>query len=222
MMGGFQLKVCGLTTAPDAAMAAQLGAEFLGFIFYPKSPRAITVGAFRAMADRLPGIHKVAVCVEPSTLHLTALAGSGCQYLQIHFRPETPYAQLAAWSAQVGPERLWLAPKLPPGAEIAPGWLPLAHTFLIDTYDPEKFGGTGRTGDWARFARLQQANPKRTWILSGGLNAENVGEAVLQSGAHFVDVNSGVESAPGVKDPAKLEAFVTALRRRPRASAAGA
>lgn len=222
MIGAFQWKACGLTTAADAAAAAQLGAGYLGFIFYPKSPRAVTVGAFRAMADRLPPVHKVAVCVEPTTLHLTALAGSGCQYFQIHFRPETPLAQLAAWSAQVRPERLWLAPKLPPGTELSPAWLPLARTFLIDTYDPEKFGGTGKTGDWEKFARLQRANPRHTWILSGGLNPENVGEAVRQSGARFVDVNSGVESAPGVKDPAKLEAFVTALLRRPRAAAGDA
>jgi phosphoribosylanthranilate isomerase len=217
MTGDLQFKVCGLTSVADAACAAQLGAGYLGFIFYPKSPRAVTVGAFRAMAGQLPAGPKVAVCVEPTLPDLTALAGSGCQYFQVHFRADLPPAQIAAWSAQVGPERLWLAPKLPPGAEILPAWLPLAHTFLIDTYDPEKFGGTGKTGDWAKFAGIQQADPRRTWILSGGLNAGNVGEAVRQSGARFVDVNSGVESAPGIKDPAKLEAFVTALLRRPRA-----
>jgi phosphoribosylanthranilate isomerase len=219
--GGFQFKVCGLTSADDAACAAQLGADYLGFIFYPQSPRAVTVAAFRALAGRLPAVHKVAVCVEPTPLHLEALAGSGCQYFQIHFRGDLPPAQIAAWSEQVGPERLWLAPKLPAGAGVLPAWLPLAHTFLIDTYDPEKFGGTGKTGDWGRFAQLQRAHPRQTWILSGGLNPENIGEAVRQSGARFVDVNSGVESAPGVKDPAKLEAFVTALLRRPRAPAAG-
>jgi phosphoribosylanthranilate isomerase len=222
MMGGFQLKVCGLTSPADAAAAVQVGAEYLGFNFYPKSPRAVTLGAFRAMADRLPLVPKVAICVEPSALQLAALEGSGCQYFQIHFRPETPLAQIAAWSAHVRPERLWLAPKLPPGTELAPAWLPLARTFLLDTYDPEKFGGTGKTGDWTKFARIQQANPRHTWILSGGLNAGNIGEAVRQSGARFIDVNSGVESSPGIKDAGKLEAFVTALRRRPPAAAAGA
>jgi phosphoribosylanthranilate isomerase len=222
MTGGFQWKACGLTTAPDAALAAQLGASYLGFIFYPKSPRAVTIPGFRAMAEGLPPVPKVAVCVEPTTLELTAFADSGFRYFQIHFRPETPFAQIAAWSAQVGPDRLWLAPKLPPGTDLAAALLPLAGTFLVDTYDREKFGGTGKTGDWEKFARLQQANPQHTWILSGGLNPENVGEAVRQSDARFVDVSSGVESAPGVKDPAKLEAFVTALLRRPRASSADA
>jgi phosphoribosylanthranilate isomerase len=220
--GGFQWKVCGLTTVTDAAVAAELGAEYLGFNFYPQSPRAVTGSAFRAMVDRLPPAHRVAVCVEPTPLDLTALAGSGCEFFQIHFRADFPLAQVAAWSAQVGPERLWLAPKLPPGTEIAPAWLPLARTFLVDTYDPEKFGGTGKTGDWEKFGRLQRANPRHTWILSGGLSAENIAEAVRQSGARFLDVNSGVESAPGVKDRAKLEAFVTELVRRPRAPVAGA
>ena len=74
------------------------------------------------------------------------------------------------------------------------------------------FGGTGQTGDWAKFADHQQANPKRTWILSGGLNPENIGEALRASGARFVDVNSGVESAPGVKDREKLQRLVARLR----------
>jgi phosphoribosylanthranilate isomerase len=214
MTGGFQLKVCGLTSAADAAVAVQVGAEFLGFNFYPKSPRAVTMEAFRALADRLPPVAKVAICVEPSAQDLAALEGIGFQYFQIHFRPETPLAQIAAWSAQVGPERLWLAPKLPPGTEFAPAWLPLAQTFLLDTYDPEKFGGTGKTGDWTTFARIREAHPRHTWILSGGLNAGNIAEAVRQSGARFIDVNSGVETSPGVKDPGKLKAFVAALRRR--------
>jgi phosphoribosylanthranilate isomerase len=222
MMGGFQWKACGLTSAADALTAVRLGAGYLGFNFYPKSPRALTVAAFRGLADKLPPAQRVAVCVEPTQLQLAALEGSGCQYFQIHFRPEVPLAQIAAWSAQVGPERLWLAPKLPLGADVAPAWLPLAQTFLVDTFDPEKFGGTGKTGDWGRFARLQQAHARKVWILSGGLNAGNVGEAVLQSGARFVDVSSGIESSPGVKDPEKMAAFAAALRRRAGSAAAGA
>jgi phosphoribosylanthranilate isomerase len=95
---------------------------------------------------------------------------------------------------------------------VATAWLPLAETFLLDTFHAEKFGGTGRTGDWEKFARHQQAHPQKTWILSGGLNPENIGEALRRSGARFVDVNSGVESAPGAKDHAKIELFVAALQ----------
>jgi phosphoribosylanthranilate isomerase len=111
----------------------------------------------------------------------------------------------------VGVERLWLAPKLPPERDVPPDLLPLAKFFLLDTFHAEKFGGTGLTGDWAKFARQQSAHPKNVWILSGGLNPENVGDALRESGAKFLDVNSGVESAPGVKDLEKLKRFVVRL-----------
>ena len=75
------------------------------------------------------------------------------------------------------------------------------------------FGGTGKTGDWAKFARHRTTYPQTHWMLAGGLTPENVEEAVRASGARFVDVNSGVESAPGVKDEAKLKRFVVALHR---------
>ena len=77
--------------------------------------------------------------------------------------------------------------------------------------------GTGRTGDWGKFRRHREAHPTHAWILSGGLNPANIGEALVETGARSVDVNSGVESAPGVKDPAKLRAFAEALRAAARA-----
>ena len=111
----------------------------------------------------------------------------------------------------MGAHRLWLAPKLPPGEDVPVEWLPLAATFLMDTFHAGGFGGSGKTGDWAKFARHQQANPQHTWILAGGLNPENIADAVARSGAHFVDVNSGVESSPGVKDHAKLRRLAEVL-----------
>ena len=113
----------------------------------------------------------------------------------------------------VGAERLWLAPKLPPDADVPAALLPLAKHFLLDTFHPEKFGGTGATGDWRKFASHRKMHPEKTWILSGGLNPENIGEALRASSARFVDVNSGVESAPGVKDQDKLKRFVAALHK---------
>ena len=81
------------------------------------------------------------------------------------------------------------------------------------TYHAGGFGGSGQTGDWTGFARMQTEHPDHTWILAGGLNPENIGAALTASGARFVDVNSGVERTPGVKDEAKLKAFVVALHR---------
>jgi phosphoribosylanthranilate isomerase len=223
MIEGIQLKVCGLRTAADAQAAARVGADYLGFNFYPASPRAITREHYRSLAAQLPANPKVAVTVEPSPEDLAALLGAGFSAFQIHFRTELAEAHLAAWAASVGPERLWLAPKLPPGEEVAPAWLPYARTWLLDTFQPGAFGGSGRVGDWDKFRRHLRAHPGSAWILAGGLNAENVGAALRASGATFVDANSGVESAPGVKDPAKLNAFAASVRaERLRAPAAGA
>ncbi len=212
MIGGIQFKICGLTSLADAEFADRCGADYLGFILYPSSPRSVTLAQFGAMQGRLPPRKKVAVCVTPTVAELQSFAAAGADVFQIHFPHDTPLETLRAWSQTAGSDKLWLAPRLPPHFDVAPAWLPLAETFLLDTFHVEKFGGTGRTGDWGKFARHQQAHPTKAWILSGGLNPENIGEALRRSGARFVDVNSGVESAPGVKDHAKIKLFVTALQ----------
>ncbi|MSU66324.1 MAG: phosphoribosylanthranilate isomerase [Opitutus sp.] len=213
MIDGLRLKVCGLTSLVDAEFADGCGADYLGFNFYPKSPRYISLAQFRAMAPRLPARRKVAVAVEPTLEALTAMRDAGFDYFQIHFRLETPAAQLTAWSQLVGARHLWLAPKLPPPVEVPQEILAAGKFVMLDTFHAAGFGGSGQTGDWEKFARHQSAHPENFWILAGGLNPENIGEAIRQSGTRFVDVNSGVESAPGVKDQAKLKRFVVALHR---------
>jgi phosphoribosylanthranilate isomerase len=212
MIGAFQVKVCGQTRAEDTRVAAGIGADYLGFILYPKSPRGITLARYAELAPELPvGPRRVAVMVEPSTDELAAAGAAGFDFFQIHCAHTTPVKTVQGWSAQVGAHRLWLAPKLPPGEDVPVEWLPLAATFLMDTFHAGGFGGSGKTGDWEKFARHQQTNPQHTWILAGGLNPENIAEAVTRSSARFVDVNSGVESAPGVKDPVKLRRLAEAL-----------
>ena len=214
MIDGIRIKVCGLTSPGDAELAGRCGADYLGFIYYPKSPRAITLTQFQAMQPRLPTGRKVAVSVSPTTEELRAWARAGADFFQVHFPTDTPLATVAAWAEAVGPDKLWLAPKLPPTVDLAAELLPLAGIFLLDTFHTEKFGGTGQTGDWTKFSRHQQAHPARTWILSGGLNPENIGAALRATGAKFVDVSSGVESAPGMKDCEKLKRFVVRLNER--------
>lgn len=211
MINGVRLKVCGITSLVDAEAADAVGADYLGFIFYPKSPRHVTVTQFAAMKDRLPPRRKVAVMVEPGLTELDPVLRAGFDFIQIHFKTTTPLALLREWNELVGPVRLWLAPKLEPAAEVSPVLLPLAETFLLDTFHAEKFGGTGETGDWAKFKRHREAHPAKTWVLAGGLKPDNVAAAVAATGAKFIDVVSGVELSPGVKDPAKLKAFVLAL-----------
>ncbi len=214
MLEELKWKVCGLKSAKDASVAASCGADFLGFILYPKSPRVISLSEFSSLQGELPEIPKVAICVEPTPADLSAMDKAGFDFFQIHFRHDILPARLQEWSQAVGAERLWLAPKLPPSEDVPAGWLPLARYFLLDAFRADLFGGTGRTADWAKFTRHRRAHPEQTWILAGGLNPSNVADAIRQSGARWIDVNSGVESAPGVKDPAKIRAFADALRAR--------
>lgn len=221
MIDGIRIKVCGLTSLIDAELADRVGADCLGFIFHPESPRRVTVAQYAAMTNRLPDRRKVAVLVEPTVATLKEIAALGFNFFQIHFRHDRPQSEVAAWSKAVGADRLWLAPKLPPEVDPAAEWLPLASTFLIDTFHAG-FGGSGRTGDWGKFARLQAAHPKHGWILAGGLNPENIAEALTKSGARFVDVNSGVEAAPGIKDLDRLRRFVVAIHRARTEAGGGA
>jgi phosphoribosylanthranilate isomerase len=211
MIAGIRLKVCGITSLADAEFAGQCGADFLGFILHPKSPRHISLAQFSAMVTRLPAQRKVAVFVLPSTADLAVAAANGFDFFQVHFPADTPSGVVGSWAESVGAERLWLAPKLPPTEDVNAGWLPFTSHLLLDTFQAEGFGGSGRTGDWSKFARHHQRYPAKSWILAGGLNPENIASAVTQSGARFVDVNSGVESAPGIKDLAKLRRFVANL-----------
>ncbi len=217
MINGIRLKVCGITSLVDADAADAVGADFLGFIFYPKSPRWVSNPQYRAMKDRLPPRKTVAVSVGPTAADLAKQAELGFDFFQIHFNPQTPREVIGSWAATVGVSRLWLAPRLPPSVEIYPELLDYAETILIDTFHPDKMGGTGETGDWAKFKRYRESYPAKHWILSGGLDPHNVAEAVTATGAKIVDVNSGVEQAPGIKSPAKLKAFVLALHNATKA-----
>ncbi len=214
MINGLQLKVCGITSAADAQAAVGIGADYLGFIFYPNSPRCISATNFDAMKTQLPAGRKVAVLVEPSTVDLAALGVMGFDCFQVHFKLSTPVERIREWSEVVKPAKLWLVPQLPPTLDVPVDILPLADTFLLDTFQAGKFGGTGETGDWSKFQRHQTLQPQKKWILSGGLKPANVIAAINTTGAKFIDVNSGVESAQGVKDHAKLLELALVLRSR--------
>lgn len=210
MIDGIRLKVCGLTSLVDAQFADRCGADYLGFNLYPKSPRYIPLPQYQAMAATLPDRRKVCVIVEPDPNEL-ALMRDDFDFFQIHFRHDTPVTTLAAWAKAAGLEKLWLAPKLPPEVDVPPALLRFTRYFLLDTFQPDAFGGTGKTGDWQKFARHQRAHPDRFWILAGGLSPETIGDAIRATQAKFVDVNSGIEAAPGIKDHEKLKSFVVRL-----------
>jgi len=106
----------------------------------------------------------------------------------------------------VGERELWLVPKRKPGTAFDEALLSYSNGILWDTYSEKLYGGTGRTGDWEGFQKLSARHTDRKWMLSGGLNPENLDEAAKRSGSTIFDINSGVESSPGIKDPARIQA----------------
>ena len=211
MVKDVNVKVCGITNQADAEAAVSLGADYLGFILHPKSPRHIPLEKYHALLPGLPPVKKVGVVVYTSMDDLGALKDVGFDYLQIHFPNDTPFFEVALWTEVLPPHMMWLAPRVPPGREVDLAFLPLADFFLMDTFDPHQAGGTGKTGDWVNFKRLTGLYQKIRWVLAGGLNPDNIADALGQSGARMVDVNSGIESAPGVKDHDRMKAFFANL-----------
>jgi phosphoribosylanthranilate isomerase len=211
VINGIQLKVCGLTRPEDARAAASMGADYLGFILYPKSKRYVSLDAYAAMSAELPDLPRVAVLVKPTVDELLTTRDLGFDHFQLHFDPAADRSLAESWAATQERDALWLAPHLPAG-EGFPEWvLTLADTFHVDTFRKDAYGGTGETGDWAGFRSLRSSHPDRRWNLAGGLTPTNIAEAIRQSGAEAIDLSSGVEHAPGIKDPYKLEALRIAL-----------
>lgn len=208
-----KVKVCGLTRVEDLVAAKKLGAKYFGQIFYPKSPRCVADDVASALREVAPFGSRVAVDVEPAPERVTEFLEMGYNFVQIHFRPDRISTdRLERWSWAASPDRLWLAPKLADLDNFDPEWIQFGDNFLIDSYTRERFGGSGKTGDWEGFARLVAAYPEKNFILAGGLNATNVSDAIATTGARMIDVNSGVELEPGLKCCERLEALFAAIR----------
>ena len=199
------VKVCGVRRAEDAALACALGADALGFVFWPASPRFVDPERARAIVSELPPfVAAVGVFVDQSPDYVSSVATLvGLTAVQLHGDEDTE-AYLNTWN------RVIRAVPVTAGFDPVHACraLPFAATMLLDAHDPIRRGGTGRTIDWHSAAAAARLRPI---ILSGGLTPRNVAEALQRVGPYAVDVSSGVESAPGVKDPEKLRAFFTAL-----------
>jgi indole-3-glycerol phosphate synthase/phosphoribosylanthranilate isomerase/anthranilate synthase/indole-3-glycerol phosphate synthase/phosphoribosylanthranilate isomerase len=202
-----QIKICGVTNANDARACVELGADMIGFNFYPASPRYIEPTIVRRIVDTLPaGTSGVGVFVDadPEEIRKVAqIAGIRCVQLHGHATPEM-CGELAREFRVI--RALSTDPRFEPEHIAA-----FSHCdVLIDSFHPELRGGTGQTCDWSA-ARAAMAYT-RFLILSGGLNARNIGRAIAAVMPHAVDVCSGIESAPGVKDHRALEQFINAVR----------
>ena len=207
-----EVKVCGLTRDEDVAQCLELGANFAGFIVYAPSPRSVSLERIRGLIHSVPQGKRVMVDVAPDPERLAECRDEGFDYFQIHIDTNVSEARLEAYVDCVGSDRLWLSPRVKPRQDFPKHLLSYASTLLVDTYSKNQIGGTGQTGDWGGFADWKKRFPEKHWVLAGGLNPQNITEAIAQTGTEHVDVNSGVESSPGIKDPSKLVALFEAVR----------
>jgi phosphoribosylanthranilate isomerase len=208
------VKICGLSTAATLDAALEAGADMVGFVFFPKSPRHIDWATARALGRRVEGRAKVAaLSVDADDEMLERIVDAlSPDLMQLH-GGETParVKRIGELCARPTMKAIGVAT----GADLAAAeaYEGVADTLLIDAKPPKDAalpGGNGRPFDWSLTRGFHFPGP---WLLSGGLDPETVAAAITLSGARGVDVSSGVERAPGVKDPAKIRAFVAAARR---------
>lgn len=194
-----KLKVCGITSIEDALVAIECGAEYLGFNFYPQSPRFIDPDAARRIIERLPRqVISVGVFVnEPQPEQvIKTLRLSGAQVAQLHGDEDDRYC------AKVGRVRVIKALRIGPDFRLKSVKSFSVAAVLLDGYDKNLYGGTGKIANW----EIAREAAKLTRVfLAGGLSPENIVEAIEAVEPFAVDVNSGVESAPGKKDAEKLK-----------------
>jgi phosphoribosylanthranilate isomerase len=200
-----RVKVCGIRRRVDALLAVELGAAALGFVFWPRSPRAVTPDEVRAITEGLPAfVTRVGVFVNQSPAEVFETAArAGVNSVQLHGDED---------AIEFGPAPVPLIKALAVGRGFslsAVEDLPSQVTVLLDAHDPIRRGGTGRVIEWTVAAAAARVRPV---ILSGGLNPENVKDAAAAVRPYAVDVSSGVEAAPGIKDENKMRAFFAALQ----------
>ncbi|MBD9653076.1 phosphoribosylanthranilate isomerase [Ensifer sp. PDNC004] len=209
-----QVKICGLKTAEAAERAVALGASHVGFIFFPKSPRNIEPDDAGRIADRIRGQAKiVAVTVNADNDELDEIVSAlNPDILQLHGSEDAD--RLLTVKAMYGlPVMKAFSVREASDLEKIDAYIGIADRFLFDAKPPkgsELPGGNGVSFDWKL---LDALDGSVDYMLSGGLNADNIGEAMAQTSARAIDISSGVESAPGVKDLKLMESFFNAVRQ---------
>jgi len=199
-----RVKICGITRPGDAVAAARAGADAIGLVFYPPSPRFLNVERAREVRDALPPfVQAVALFVNPDPAQVAQVIGRVHPALLQFHGEETP-----AFCGQFGLPYV-KACRVAPGVDLLKylAEFPAASGWLLDAH-VEEYGGVGASFDWS----LVPQRLERPLVLSGGLTRENVGAAVRRVKPWAVDVSSGVESAKGIKDAAKIAAFIAEVR----------
>ncbi len=198
------LKICGITRLADAKQAVDAGANALGFVLWPRSPRFVSHRQVEQIVAALPAsVMTVGVFVNESLDGiLLTMARTGLSMVQLHGDEPSLYASALSWP-------ILRSVTLDRGQGSVEGW-PEATTFLIDAADPQRRGGTGEAVDWTKAATLARLHRA---VLAGGLTPENVEEAIAAVQPYGVDVSSGVEDAPGFKNPEKVASFLANAQR---------
>jgi phosphoribosylanthranilate isomerase len=200
------VKICGITRPEDAELAASLGAWAIGFNFWPGSKRCVDPAVAAGIARELRRkVEPVGVFVNPTLDEVVRIAeGVGLTHVQLHGDEGPSFCTAVAERTGA---RVIKALRVGSGADIRDAERFHTDFHMLDAAAGSAYGGTGRTFDWALVAQRRSKVPL---ILSGGLTPENVAEGIAAVHPWGVDVASGVESAPGIKDPAKVEAFIAA------------
>ncbi len=201
-----EIKICGITNLEDASIAAACGVNALGFIFYEKSPRHVTPEKAREIIKRLPDeITKVGVFVNHDAQQVQrTVEFCGLDLVQLHGDESPEYClQFPSFRLIKG-----IAPRGKDDLRRMRSYQ--VRAILVDAYDPLRRGGTGRRSDWGLALKVKETHPL---ILAGGLSIDTIQEAIDTVAPDAVDVNSGVESAPGKKDHHKVKAIIDLIRQ---------
>jgi len=199
-----RVKVCGTTRLKDALLAVECGADAIGFIFYKKSPRCVTLKTAKEICSKLPPfVHRVGVFVNETAENVNRIADRcGLDAVQLH-GDESP-----AFCNKIR-HRVIKAIRVQNAGSLKGLSKYTVDGFLLDAFKDDQWGGTGKVFDWDLARRVKKHGPI---IIAGGLNPRNVKEAIRQVQPYGVDVSSGVEQSPGKKDPKKLKAFLKTVR----------
>jgi phosphoribosylanthranilate isomerase len=196
-----EIKICGITNMEDASFVATCGADAIGFIFYPKSPRYVAPETVKKIIEEIPrAITTVGVFVNHDVAEVKeAIDFCGLDLVQLH-GDESP-----AYCGQFPQSRVIKAFAPRTVDDLANMREYPVKAILVDAHDPQRYGGTGEQSDWTLAAKVKETHPL---ILAGGLSMENIQEAIERASPHAVDVNSGAEIAPGKKDHQKVRAII--------------
>ncbi|MEM9354342.1 MAG: phosphoribosylanthranilate isomerase [Planctomycetota bacterium] len=214
----FRIKICGVTRPEDARLAVEAGADAVGLNFYEKSPRRVPAGSQGAIVAAVGQALPVGVFVNAPA---SAIAATGLVAVQLHgdeppaFLGKLPADRRIIRARRPGPEGLREVKQDLQACLESSGHMP--HAVLLDASVPGAYGGTGHRLDWQRLTDHKTVLGDIPLILAGGLTPDNIAEAIRAVRPDGVDVASGVESAPGIKDPAKVRDFVAAASEAMRA-----